>query len=81
MKIGKKRTLEGLLNVADTKAQSALSVFEAAAQELDAAADQLAEVGNEAEVERLRAQEVRDEADRKRVAYVAKAGKIRELFQ
>lgn len=81
MKIGKKRTLEGLLTVADTRAQGALSVFEAAAVELEVAAEALREVGDEAEVERLRAQEVRDEADRKRVAYVAKAGKIRELFQ
>lgn len=81
MRNRKKQTLEGRLNVADSKAQSALGVFEAAALELDAAAEALVEVGDAAEVERMRAQAVRDEADRKRVAYVAKASKIRELFQ
>ena len=81
MRNRKKQTLEGRLTVADGKAQSALSVFEAAALELDVAAEALVEVGDAAEVERMRAQAVRDEADRKRVAYVAKASKIRELFQ
>jgi hypothetical protein len=79
--IRKKLTLEGRLNVAETQAQSALGVFEVAAQRLDAAAEALTEVGDAAEVERMRAQQVRDEADKKRVAYVAKASKIRELFQ
>lgn len=81
MRNRKNKTLEGQLTVADAKAQSALSVFEAAALELDVAAEALVEVGDAAEVERMRAQAVRDEADRKRVAYVAKASKIRELFQ
>lgn len=77
----KNKTLEGRLTVAQTRAQGALDVFEGLAQQLEAAADELVEVGDAAEVERLRAQEVRDTAERQRVAYTAKASKIRELFQ
>lgn len=77
----KTKTLDGRLEVAQTKAQGALDVFEVAAQKLEAAADELKTVGDAAEVERLRAQEVRDRADQQRVAYSAKASKIRELFQ
>lgn len=66
---------------AQAEAVAALGVFEVAAQKLDAAADQLKEVGDEAEVQRLEAQRVRDEADRQRVAVTAKAAKLRELFQ
>jgi hypothetical protein len=75
------KTLQGRLTVAQAEAQSALDVFEVAAQRLDVAADQLAEVGNDAEVRRLEAQQVRDDAERQRVAVTAKAAKIRELFQ
>lgn len=77
----KTKTLEGRLVVAQQQAQSALDVFEVAAQKLDAAAEDLAALGDEAEVQRLKAQEVRDNADRQRVSLLAKAKKLRELTQ
>jgi len=75
------RTLEGRLTVATVSAENALAVFDTVADQLEAAAEAAKEVGDAAEVERLAAQAVRDEADRKRVAYTAKASKLRDLLQ
>jgi len=77
----RKKSLEGRLNVAGTRAQGALDIFEAAAQELDAAAQEAHEVVVDAEVEVMRLREVRDSAYRQTVDNKAKASKIRELFQ
>ena len=81
MRNRQKKTLEGRLEVAQSKAQNALSVFEQAALGLESTAEELHELGNEAETERLKAQEVRDNADRQRVALLAKAKQLRELVQ
>lgn len=77
----RKRTLEGRLDVASTKAQGALDIFETAAQQLEKAADEAHEVTNEAEVELMRVQAVRDNAAAQRRSFESKASKIRELFQ
>lgn len=76
-----KRTLEGRLGVANTKAQGALDIFEAAAQQLDAVAEEAHEVVVDAETEVMRLREVRDSAFRQSADNKAKASKIRELFQ
>ena len=82
MKIRKSgKTLEGKLTVVTVTAENALAVFDSVADQLEAAAEAAKGVGDEAEVRRLEAQAVRDEADRKRVAYAAKANKLRELLQ
>ena len=77
----RRKSLQGRLEVAKTQAQNALDVFEVAAQGLEATAEELLALGDEAEVQRLEAQEVRDNADRQRVALLAKAKKLRELVQ
>jgi hypothetical protein len=77
----RRKSLEGRLEVAQTKAKNALNVFEQAAVGLEATAEELHDLGNEAEVERMRALEVRESADRQRVALLAKAKQLRDLVQ
>jgi hypothetical protein len=76
-----RKTLEGRLEIAQGRAKNALNVFEQAAQGLENTAEELHDLGTEAEVQRLAAQEVRDNADRQRIALLAKAKQLRELVQ
>lgn len=77
----RRKSLEGRLEVAQNKAKNALNVFEQAAVGLEATAEELHQLGDEAEVERLRALEVRENADKQRLALLAKAKQLRELVQ
>lgn len=77
----KKVGLDDRLSLADTKAQSALNIFEQAADELDAAALEAREVKQEAETQVLDLTFVRDEAFRRQSYFSAKAESIREFLK
>lgn len=81
MRNGKKRTLEGRLEVATAGGQRALDVFEGLAQDLEAAAAAAHEVEVDAVNERVRIEALAAEASATETRYQSRATKIRELFQ
>lgn len=77
----KQKTFEDRVSAADIRAVNALDVFEAAAQELEAAADAAARVVVEVEDEVVRLRNVRDSAYAQQAAHEDRAEKIRALVR
>lgn len=73
-------TFEERLAEVTYKTEGALSIFEQAANELDAAAETAEAVVQESELEVLRLRELRDSAFRQKTHAAAKASTIRELL-
>ena len=79
-KVAAAPTLEERLALAASQTEGALSIFEQAAAELDAAADTAHSVVVESENEVMRLRMVRDDAFRQKTHAAAKADPIRELL-
>lgn len=72
-------TIDEKLNAAHAKSAAALSVFELAARDLEEAAAEADEISAFSAAEANRLATIANEADEARIAFTAKAAKIREL--
>lgn len=77
----RKKQPESRLEAAHVRAQGALSLFEAAALELEAVAEEARAVRGEAEVEALRQRDLVTQAHAAEAVAKAKAEKIREFVK